>query len=292
MKLKDKIINGRKLSKQIKEEVKDTVKGLGKKPGLAVVLVGNNPASKVYVAHKQKACEQVGMYSRKVKLSAEISEEELFEKLDELNNDEQIHGILVQLPLPKRLKHLEDDVLKFINPVKDVDGFHPVNSGKLFSAKGGVPHDIYVPATPKGILTMVKEYGLEIEGKEVVVIGRSNLVGKPVAMLFLLENGTVTICHSRTKDLKEHAQKADILIVAVGRLNFVTADYVKEGAVVIDVGINRTDNGLVGDVAFEEVKEKAKAITPVPGGVGPMTIASLLQNTMIAYKNIKNHKED
>ena len=202
MKLKDKIINGRKLSKQIKEEVKDTVKGLGKKPGLAVVLVGNNPASKVYVAHKQKACEQVGMYSRKVKLSAEISEEELFEKLDELNNDEQIHGILVQLPLPKRLKHLEDDVLKFINPVKDVDGFHPVNSGKLFSAKGGVPHDIYVPATPKGILTMVKEYGLEIEGKEVVVIGRSNLVGKPVAMLFLLENGTVTICHSRTKDLK------------------------------------------------------------------------------------------
>jgi methylenetetrahydrofolate dehydrogenase (NADP+)/methenyltetrahydrofolate cyclohydrolase len=292
MQLKNKIINGKKLSRQIKEEIKDTVAHLDEKPGLSVVLVGENPASKVYVSYKHKACEEVGINSIQVKMPKETTEEELFEKLDKLNNDEQIHGILVQLPLPKHLKHLEDQVLEYVNPIKDVDGFHPVNSGKLFSARGGVPHNIYVPATPKGILTMIKEYGLEIEGKEVVVIGRSNLVGKPVAMLFMLENGTVTICHSRTKDLIGHAQKADILIVAVGRPEFVTADYVKRGAIVIDVGINRVDDKLVGDVAFKEVKEKAKAITPVPGGVGPMTIASLLQNTMIAYKNIKNHKED
>lgn len=288
MDLKDKIIDGKKLSKQIKEEVKDTVAHLEKKPGLAVVLVGENPASKVYVSYKDKACREVGINSVQVKMPKETTEEELFEKLDELNNDNSIHGILVQLPLPKQLRHLEDAVLEYVNPEKDVDGFHPYNSGQLFSAKGGVPHDIFVPATPKGILTMVKEYNLEIEGKEVVIIGRSNLVGKPVAMLFMLENGTVTICHSRTKDLIGHAQKADILVAAVGKPEFITADYVKEGAVVIDVGINRINDGLVGDVAFEEVKEKAQAITPVPGGVGPMTIASLLQNTMIAYKNIKN----
>jgi methylenetetrahydrofolate dehydrogenase (NADP+)/methenyltetrahydrofolate cyclohydrolase len=288
MELKDKLINGSRLSKKIKAELKKKVDQMETKPGLAVVLVGDNPASEIYVSHKEKACNQVGFYSRKVELDKDISEEKLFATLNELNQEKQIDGILVQLPLPDHLSHLEEKVLNSINPDKDVDGFHPANVGNLFSAKGGVPDDIFIPATPKGILTMVQEYGLEIEGKEVVVIGRSNLVGKPVGMLFLLENGTVTVCHSRTKDLTAHTKRADILIAAVGRPEFVKAEQVKEGAVVIDVGIHRTDDGLVGDVAFEEVKEKAKAITPVPGGVGPMTIASLLENTMIAHQKNKS----
>ncbi len=248
----------------------------GIRPGLAVIIVGDDPASKVYVGRKEAMCQELGMYSEKYALPKETTQDELVSLVEKLNNDDKIHGILVQLPLPKGLD--EKAVINTINPEKDVDAFHPVNVGKIMIGD----YD-FVPCTPAGIMEMIKESGCEIEGKNCVVIGRSNIVGKPMSMLLLHKNGTVTTCHSKTKNLKEIAKNADILVAAVGRAHFVTADMVKEGAVVIDVGMNRLEDGtLTGDVDYEAVSKIAGAITPVPGGVGPMTISMLMQNTVTA----------
>ena len=276
------IIDGKALAKQKRVEMTQIVqelKAMGVTPGLAVVLVGEDPASEIYVRNKHKACEEVGIYSRVIKLPEDTKEEDLLKLIDELNQDSALDGILVQLPLPKQID--SDKVIERILPNKDVDGFHPVNAGKLLTGQAG-----FVSCTPLGILELIKSTGIDISGKEAVVIGRSNIVGKPVAHLLLQENATVTICHSKTKNLKEVCQRADILVAAIGKPQLITADYVKEGAVVIDVGINRLPDGkLVGDVAFETVKEKASYITPVPGGVGPMTITMLLSNTLLSAKN-------
>ena len=256
----------------------------GTKPGLAVVLVGNDSASQVYVKNKEKACEELMMYSEKYALPEETTEEELLALIEKLNADENIHGILVQLPLPK---HLDDKtIINNILPEKDVDAFHPANVGRIM-----IGDFDFVPCTPAGVMELIYESGVEIKGKECVVIGRSNIVGKPMAMLLLHEHGTVTICHSRTKDLKEVTKRADILVAAVGIPKFVTADMVKEGAVVIDVGMDRDENGkLCGDVDFDSVEPKASAITPVPGGVGPMTISMLMKNTLTAAKRAHEKK--
>ena len=276
------IIDGKKVSAQVKQEVKNETELLKKEysitPGLAVVIVGDDPASRVYVNNKKKACELVGFHSEEYALSAETTQEELLSLVKELNEKKDINGILVQLPLPK---HLDDKaVIEAINPLKDVDAFHAVNVGKIMLGE----YD-FLPCTPAGVMEMLRYYNIEVSGKNCVVIGRSNIVGKPMAMLLLHENGTVTICHSRTKNLAEICSKADILVAAVGRPKFVTADMVKEGAVVIDVGMDRDGNGkLCGDVDFENVKDKCSYITPVPGGVGPMTIATLMKNTVKAAK--------
>ena len=275
------IINGKQVSANIKERIKKEVEELKKDgivPGLAVVIVGDDPASRVYVNSKKKACEELGMYSREYAMKKETTEEELLALVNELNNDDAIHGILVQLPLPSHLD--EKLIINNILPEKDVDAFHPVNVGKIM-----IGDFDFLPCTPAGVMELIKETGIEIAGKECVVIGRSNIVGKPQAMLMLHKNATVTICHSRTKDLKEVVKRADIVIAAVGVANMVTGDMVKEGAVVIDVGMNRLENGkLCGDVDFESVSKVASHITPVPGGVGPMTIAMLMENTLTAAK--------
>ncbi|MCT4544147.1 MAG: bifunctional methylenetetrahydrofolate dehydrogenase/methenyltetrahydrofolate cyclohydrolase FolD [Vallitalea sp.] len=268
-------IDGRKVSAEIKDELISSVKDLKEKginPTLAVVLVGNDPASQVYVKHKKKACEYVGIRSLAYELDENTSEDELLKLVNELNTRDDVHGILVQLPLPKHID--EEKILLAIDPSKDVDGFHPYSVGNLSIGRDG-----FVSCTPAGIIELIKRYNIEIEGKNCVVIGRSNIVGKPVSMLLLRENGTVTICHSRTKNIKEICKQADILVVAIGRANFVTKDFIKEGATVIDVGMNRLDNGkLCGDVSYDECATIAGAITPVPGGVGPMTIAMLMNN--------------
>ena len=272
------ILDGKVLSGQIREEVSRRVAALKKKgmtPGLAVILVGNDPASEIYVRNKGKACEETGMLSRTIRLDAETSQEKLEEEIDRLNEDPAIHGILVQLPLPRHLD--EAAALARILPEKDVDGFHMINAGCLMTGADGV-----LPCTPHGAMYMIHSTGVDLTGKEAVVIGRSNIVGKPMAMLLLRENCTVTICHSRTQNLAEHTRRADILVAAVGKAHFVTEDMVKPGAIVIDVGINRVDGKVCGDVDFERVKEKAGWITPVPGGVGKMTIAMLLSNTVDA----------
>lgn len=279
------IISGKELAQEKRSKMTEEVTQLSKQgvtPGLAVILVGNDPASQSYVKAKQKACEEVGIYSSLYKMDESCTEQELLTKIAELNNDERIHGILVQLPLPNQIS--EKAVIESIDPKKDVDGFHPINIGKMM-----VGEETFLPCTPFGIVEMVKSKGISIEGKHVVVIGRSNIVGKPVGQLFLNENATVTYCHSRTKNMKEITLQADILIVAVGKANFIDATYIKDGCVVIDVGVNRLDNGkLCGDVKFEETKQKASFITPVPGGVGPMTITMLLFNTIeSAKKNAK-----
>lgn len=279
------IISGKELSKTIRQDVKEEVTKLhetyGKVPHLVVVLVGEDPASQSYVKAKKRACEKAGMKSTIIRKEDTITEEELLNIVDQLNNDADVHGILVQLPIPKHID--ENKVINAIKQEKDVDGFHPLNVAAIHTGEKGI-----LPATPKGIITMLKSTNQEIEGKRALVIGRSNIVGKPVSMLLLKENATVTIAHSRTKNMKELALQSDILVAAVGRAHFVTADMVKEGAIVIDVGVNRTDEGkLVGDVDFENVKDKASFITPVPGGVGPMTIASLLQNTVECFVNIE-----
>ena len=246
------------------------------KPGLAVVIVGSDPASQVYVRNKKKGCGEVGFYSEVHEMPEETTMEELLAKIEELKNNEKIHGILVQLPLPKQLD--EKAVIDAIPPEKDVDAFHPVNTGKIM-----IGDYSFLPCTPAGVMKMLEYENISVEGKECVVIGRSNIVGKPMAMLLLHANGTVTVCHSRTKNLAEVTRRADILVVAIGKANFVTADMVKEGAVVIDVGMNRNAEGkLCGDVDFAAVSEKASAITPVPGGVGVMTITMLLENTLTA----------
>ena len=270
-----KIIDGKKISQEIKDELKERVAALkekGVEVTLAVIQVGSNPASTVYVGNKKKACAYVGIKSLAYELPEETTEAELLELVEKINKDDSVNGILVQLPLPKHID--EDKVIKTISPEKDVDGFHPESVGKLSIGQKG-----YVSCTPAGIIQLLKRSDIEIDGKECVIIGRSNIVGKPMAMLLLRENGTVTITHSHTKDLKEVTRRADILIVAIGRTKFVTADYIKEGAVVIDVGMDRDENGkLCGDVDFADVEPKAGAITPVPGGVGPMTIAMLMHN--------------
>jgi methylenetetrahydrofolate dehydrogenase (NADP+)/methenyltetrahydrofolate cyclohydrolase len=271
------IIDGKAISQAVKDEIKSRTAELSAKgieACLAVILVGEDPASQVYVKNKKKACEYCGIKSLSYELPADTTEEKLLELIAELNERSDVNGILVQLPLPKGID--EDRVLDAISPDKDVDGFHPVNVGKLSIGKKG-----FVSCTPAGVIQLLKRSGIEISGKECVVVGRSNIVGKPMSMLLLQENGTVTVCHSRTKDLNEVTKRADILVVAIGKPKFIDASYVKEGAVVIDVGIHRQDDGkLCGDVDYASVEPVASAITPVPGGVGPMTIAMLMYNCL------------
>lgn len=263
---------------RIRTEVEAFVQTTGKRPGLAVIIVGEDPASQVYVRNKKRGCEEVGMHSEEYALPTETTEEELLALIDKLNNDSQIHGILVQLPLPAHLD--AEKVILAINPEKDVDAFHPQNVGKIM-----IGNFSFLPCTPAGVMELLKHYQIDLCGKNCVIIGRSNIVGKPQAMLMLKENATVTICHSKTKNLAEITKNADVLVAAIGKAGFVTADMVKEGAVVVDVGINRTADGkLCGDVDFETVRAKASYITPVPGGVGPMTITMLLENTLTAAK--------
>ena len=274
------IIDGKAVSAAVKEQVKAEMERDKIKAGLAVVIVGNDPASRVYVNNKKKACEFCGITSYEYALPEETTEEQLLELIDTLNEDRNVNGILVQLPLPKGLSDSEEKVIARISPMKDVDAFHPINVGKIM-----IGNYSFLPCTPAGCMELIHSTGVEVSGKNCVVIGRSNIVGKPMAMLLLHENGTVTITHSKTKNLAEVCSQADILVAAVGRPNFVTADMVKPGAVVIDVGINRLENGkLCGDVKFDEVSEKAGYITPVPGGVGPMTISMLMKNTLTAAK--------
>ena len=269
------IIDGKQISQQIKDELKEEVaklKAAGKEITLAVIQVGSDPASTVYVGNKKKACAYIGIESLAYELPEETSEQELLDLVEKLNQDPKVNGILVQLPLPKHMN--EDKIIQTISPDKDVDGFHPISVGRLCIGEKG-----FVSCTPAGIIKLLKRSDVEISGKECVVIGRSNIVGKPMAMLLLRENGTVTVTHSRTKDLKEVAKRADILVVAIGKPKMITKDYVKEGAVVIDVGIHRMENGkLCGDVDYDDVAPVCSAITPVPGGVGPMTIAMLMNN--------------
>ncbi len=271
------IIDGKKISQEIKDEVKEKVAQLKKKGVsvcLAVIQVGNNPASTVYVGNKKKACAYVGIESLAYELPEETTEEELLQLVRKLNEKKEVNGILVQLPLPKHID--EDKVIRTISPKKDVDGFHPQSVGALSIGQKG-----FVSCTPAGIIQLLKRSNIAIDGKECVIVGRSNIVGKPMALLLLRENGTVTVCHSHTADLKAVTRRADILVVAIGKTKMIDADYIKEGAVVIDVGMDRDENGkLCGDVDFESAKEKASAITPVPGGVGPMTIAMLMHNCL------------
>ena len=275
------IIDGKAVSASVKAQVKEeceALKAKGVAPGLAVIIVGEDPASQVYVRNKERACEECGFYSKKYALPAETTQEELNALVDELNNDKSINGILCQLPLPS---HLDDkEVINRISPKKDVDAFHPENVGQIM-----IGDYSFLPCTPAGVIELIKSTGIDISGKKAVVIGRSNIVGKPMAMLLLHENATVEIAHSKTKDIAETARSADILVVAIGKAKFVKSDMVKDGAVVIDVGMNRDENGkLCGDVDFEDVKDKCSFITPVPGGVGPMTISMLMKNTLTAAK--------
>ena len=277
------IIDGKHVSSVIRSKIADEIAAFKTKsgivPGLAVVIVGENPASMVYVRNKKKACEQVGINSYEIALPVDVSESELIDRIKQLNQDQSVHGILVQLPLPRHIN--EEKVIDTIDPSKDVDAFHPSNVGKIM-----IGNYTFLPCTPAGIMDLLEYYDIEVSGKKCVVLGRSNIVGKPMAHLLLEKNGTVTVCHSRTVNLKEEAACADILVVAIGKPEFVKADMVKPGAVVIDVGINRTEEGkLVGDVDFSEVSKVASYITPVPGGVGPMTITTLLKNTLTAAKH-------
>ncbi|MEH6973211.1 bifunctional methylenetetrahydrofolate dehydrogenase/methenyltetrahydrofolate cyclohydrolase FolD [Bacillus sp. JJ675] len=275
------IIDGKETAKekrgQLAKEVEE-LKKQGVTPGLAVILIGDDPASLSYVRGKKKAAEAMGIRFQLDHFDSSFTEQQLLEVIDQYNNNDDFHGILVQLPLPEHIS--EQAVIEKISPDKDVDGFHPLNVGKMLLGE-----DTFLPCTPAGIIELLKKTGVDLSEKEVVVVGRSNIVGKPVGQLLLNENATVTYCHSRTADITAHTKKADVLIVAVGKANFIKADQIKEGAVVIDVGVNRLENGkLVGDVAFEEAKEKASYITPVPGGVGPMTITMLAHNTVKSAK--------
>ena len=277
----NKIIDGKSIAARLRESIAADVvqlKTAGTTPGLAVVLVGEDPASRVYVSMKEKACEQAGIYSDEHKLPAETTEAQLLALIDELNRDSRIDGILVQLPLPAQID--EGKILEAISPKKDVDGFHPYNVGRLVTG-----NPLFQPCTPYGVMKMLEATGVDLAGKEVVVVGRSNIVGKPVALMCLAQHATVTICHSRTRDLAARVRSADVVIAAVGRPEMIKGDWIKEGAVVIDVGVNRVgDKKLVGDVEFEAARARASAITPVPGGVGPMTITMLLYNTVESAK--------
>ncbi len=276
-----RLLDGKKTAALVREKIAaevERLRGEGRGvPGLAVVIVGENPASRVYVGQKEKACRAAGFDSILHRLPEETTQEELLSLVEEMNNDPRIDGILVQLPLPRHMD--SDSIIAAIRPEKDVDGFHPINMGKLVTGLKGTE-----PCTPKGIMYLLREYGIELEGKRAVVLGRSNIVGKPVASMLMAQNATVTVCHSRTKDMASYTKEADIIVTAIGKAKFLTAPMVKEGAVIVDVGINRLEEGLVGDVDFEALKEKASWITPVPGGIGPMTIAMLLLNTLEAFK--------
>jgi len=276
------LISGKEIGQEIRNELTERISNLKNKditPGLAVILVGNNSASKTYVSNKQKTCEALGMHSRLISFESDLNENELIEAIQSLNNDPDIHGILVQLPLPKQIT--EAKVLAAISPAKDVDGFHPINVGKMMLGQ-----ETFLPCTPYGVMKLLEYSGIEIAGKHAVVIGRSHIVGKPMGQLLLQKDATVTYAHSKTPNLKEITLQADILVVAVGRTKMITNDYVKSGAVVIDVGMNRDENNrLCGDVDFESVKDKASYITPVPGGVGPMTITMLMANTVQSAEN-------
>lgn len=274
------IMNGKELANKIKVELIEKVKTLDEKPGLAVIQVGEDPASNIYVNSKAKLAEEIGYYFKHLKFNSDVTEEELITKIEELNHDSKIHGIIVQLPIPKHL-----DSMKIINKIslkKDIDGLTIANAGSLLTMNSGL-----VSCTPKGIMTILEEYKVDLEGKSVVIVGRSNLVGKPLISLCLAKNATVTICHSKTKNLSDYTKIADILIVAVGKKHLITGDMVKKDSVIIDVGINRVDNQLYGDVDFESVKPKVRFITPVPGGVGPMTTISLMENVLISYNMSK-----
>jgi len=280
-----KIINGKEIAAQVRAELRSEIQALKEKtgvtPGLTVVLVGENPASLVYVRNKIKACEEVGINSVQHKLPDTTTHAELLSLIRKLNASKEVHGILVQLPLPKQIN--EEEILEEISPSKDVDGFHPYNVGRLM-----IGNPVLQPCTPYGVMRLLDSTGVDLSGKDAVVVGRSNIVGKPMAMMLLKRNATVTVCHSKTKDLVERVRKADILVAAIGRAEFIKGEWVKEGAVVIDVGMNRTMEGkLVGDVDFEGASERASFITPVPGGVGPMTIAMLLKNTVVAASRAK-----
>lgn len=274
-----KLIDGKEIARVMCEEMKEGVKNLrsrkGVVPGLAVVIVGEDPASQVYVRNKEKSCAEVGIYSEKHALPAETKEEELLSLIARLNKEPKIHGILVQLPLPEQIN--EKRVLSAIDPDKDVDGFHPINVGRLM-----IGEVVFPPCTPNGIMELLRRSKVELEGKRAVVVGRSNIVGKPVALMLLSENATVTVCHSRTRNLAEEIRGGDVVVAAIGKPKMIKGDMIKDGAVVIDVGVNRLDDKLVGDVDFEGAKERASLITPVPGGVGPMTITMLLKNTIKA----------
>ena len=273
-----KIIDGKEIAKNLRLKISEEVKELDRPPGLAVILVGEDPASAVYVRNKERACNEAGFFSDKIIKSENITEEQLLEEVERLNHDPQIDGILVQLPLPGHIN--ANKVIEHISPLKDVDGFHSENIGKLMQNKSHLR-----PCTPKGVMTMLASIGCEVMGMNCVVIGASNIVGRPMAMELLNARGTVTICNSKTKNVAEKVMQADIVVVGVGIPKMVKGDWVKDGAVVIDIGINRLDDGsLVGDVDFDAIKDKASAITPVPGGVGPMTIATLLENKLIAYR--------
>lgn len=278
-----KILDGKAVSQRVKNALKDETEKFfekyGVRPGLAVVIVGDDPASRVYVNSKKKACAEIGYYSEEHALPESTTEDELLSLVEKLNGDTKIHGILVQLPLPKHID--EEKIINAINPKKDVDAFHPVNVGKIM-----IGNFDFLPCTPAGVMELIGESGIDLTGKNCVVVGRSNIVGKPQAMLLLHKNATVTICHSKTKNIKEITKNADVLVAAVGRAQMFDGDYIKDGAVVIDVGMNRLENKkLVGDVDFESAEKKASYITPVPGGVGPMTIAMLMKNTLTAAKN-------
>ncbi|MEW6201690.1 MAG: bifunctional methylenetetrahydrofolate dehydrogenase/methenyltetrahydrofolate cyclohydrolase FolD [bacterium] len=285
-----KLIDGKAISAAVKadvaKEVKEFEKTHGFVPGLAVVLVGENPASQVYVRNKKKACEECGILSIEHILPEQTTQKELMDLVRKLNGQADVHGILVQLPLPKGLD--ENEVLMTIDPAKDVDGFHPTNVGKFLTIKfykDIMNMDLFLPCTPYGCMELLDRSGVDAEGKNAIVIGRSNIVGKPVAMLLMSKNATVTVCHSRTKNLPDVVKSGDIVVAAIGRAEFVKGEWIKEGAVIIDVGVNRTDAGLKGDVEFEKAKEMASLITPVPGGVGPMTIAMLMKNTLKAARD-------
>jgi len=277
-------LSGRALSQKIKASVRDMVQTLPSKPGLAVVTVGDDPASKVYVKNKEEACREVGIIWKQVSLSEKVTEEELFSVIARLNLDPEIHGILVQVPLPPHLSHLESAIVDAVDPKKDVDAFHPFNVGKFVSCKGSTCDNLLLPPTPYGIVRLLEEFSIPISGKHVVLLGRSNLVGKPLSLLMLARDATVTICHTKTANLKEISNQADILVIAIGKPHSIDASYIKEGAVVVDVGINWSETGVVGDIDEKSVCGVASALTPVPGGVGPMTIAILLENVLKAYR--------
>ena len=283
IRIMDKILDGKKLAERLNSALKDKIDTLypsiGFKPRLGVILVGENPASEIYVNIKLRTGNQVGIESKLVRLNETISKHELLNEISKLNEDETIHGIILQLPLPDHLQGDVPEFLEHITPAKDIEGLHPINKGKLFDYD-----EEFVPCTAKGIIKLIEFYGIEIAGKEVVIINRSNLVGKPLIFLFLKRNATVTVCHTSTKDIDFHIKRADILVVAVGRPNFITKERIKHDVIIVDVGTNRVDGKLCGDVNFDDVYEKVRYITPVPGGVGPLTVATLLDNTFLAYE--------
>ena len=278
-----KILNGKELAAKLNSELKNKInldyQRTGVKPKLAAILVGDDPASELYIRIKRKTCAEIGIDSILINLNGEVTNAELFTKISELNKDSTVHGIILQLPLPVKFKPFTHKFIEKIDPLKDVDGLHPINKGKLFDYNEEI-----VPATPKGIITLLEKYNVELKGKHVVIINRSNLVGKPLIFMFLKRNATVTICHTSTSDLESHIKKADILVVAIGQPDFITKDKIKEGVVIIDVGTSRVNGKTRGDVKFDDVVDKCSWITPNPGGIGPMTVSFLLQNTYNAYK--------